>query len=88
MKYSSLGQRCLRPAVATLKHSLPIAPVSVMMFIATLGAPKPFRPAGILKGCFALLFIAVLGEKLIQAHAWLHLDPIHLHGMPPIFGIP
>ena len=88
MEYSSLGQRCLRPAVATLEHPLSIAAVSVMMFIATLWAPKPFGPAGILKGCFALFLSAILGEELIQAHAWLHLDPIHLHGKPPIFGIP
>jgi hypothetical protein len=57
------------------------------MLTLTLRAPKSFRPAGILKGCFALLLIAILGEEFIQAHTWLQLNFAHLHGVPPMFEI-
>lgn len=35
-----------------------------------------------------LLHTAVPGEKLIQAHARLKLDPILLHGAPPFLEMP
>jgi len=55
---------------------------------AAFWTTKPFRPAKILKGCFTLLFLAIPGEKLIQAHARLKLDPILLHGAPPFLEMP
>jgi hypothetical protein len=42
-----------------------------VVLTAALWTPKTFRPASILKSCFALLLIAILGKELIQAHAWL-----------------
>jgi hypothetical protein len=42
-----------------------------MVLTAALWTPKTLRPASILKSCFALMFIAIFGKKLIQAHAWL-----------------
>jgi hypothetical protein len=42
-----------------------------VLFAVALWASKSFWPASILKSGFALLLIAILGKKLIQAHAWL-----------------
>jgi hypothetical protein len=54
-----------------------------MFFGVALWTAESFWPSSILKGCFALLFNAILGEELIQAHAFLKLDLVHLHGWPP-----
>jgi hypothetical protein len=51
-----------------------------VFFTVALWTPEPFWPASILKDCFALLLNAILGEELIQAHAFLELDSVHLHG--------
>jgi hypothetical protein len=51
-----------------------------MLFGAALWTLESFWPASILKGCFALLFNAIPSEELIQAHAFLKLDLVHLHG--------
>jgi hypothetical protein len=53
-----------------------------------LWTTKPFGPAGILKGYFTLLLLAISGEELIQAHARLKLYPILLHGAPPLMWMP
>ena len=88
MKDRTLSQRRLCPAVATLKHPLSVAAVSVAVFTVALWTPKTFRPASILKSSFALLLVAILGEELIEAHTWLQLNLTHLHDVPPIFEIP
>jgi hypothetical protein len=60
-----------------------------MPVAVALWTMKPFWPAGIFNGCFTLLLLAISGEEFVQAHAWLKLDPILLHGIPPLMmGIP
>jgi hypothetical protein len=49
---------------------------------------KSLWPARLLKNCLALALSAIFGEELIQAHAWLHLDSVQLHGAPPWAGMP
>jgi hypothetical protein len=71
VKDRALSQRRLCPAVAALKNPLVVSSVSVVVFTVALWTPETFRPASILKSCFALLLIAILGKELIQAHAWL-----------------
>jgi hypothetical protein len=83
VKDSAFNQRGLCPAVATLKYSQAVSSVPIMMITAALWAPVSFWPTGILKGCFTLLFLAIFGEELIQAHAGLKLNPVFLHGGPP-----
>ncbi len=56
----------------------------IMTRFTTVGAAKPFRPAGAFQRGFTLGFSAEPLKKRRQRQARLKLDPIHRHGPTPV----
>lgn len=84
MEDRSFRQRCLGPAIATLKHFDPLTtPVAAMAATLTFGTGKPVGPPRYFECGLALLLCSVMVKELAKAHAWLKLNSVHLHGNPP-----
>ena len=83
MKDRPFGECRLPSAGATLEDLHRLPPVKVVLFDEAPGTLETLWPAGILKDCFALFFMAKFGEKLVQTDAFLKLNSVHLHDWPP-----